>query len=487
VKTTRMNCARRWYLVAALHLAFSSCATVPTPVPATIALSTSGPTTPSSLPPRATPKAALIPTVVATHTQTPTPSPTASPTFAGPAECPDVGPGTSLPTDFNSSELTNAMLSYLNSGGTAVDLGTSLASSVRESEGASEPVRADLTLIDLTQDGVRELLWELEVPGDPWQESLLVFGCGAHEYRILLQVSPLPQYWIDNMALGDLNADGKTELAYRQGPDRNDHAWGTHEFNIVAWDGGQFQQLIQSSDPAAPHAAFGGSELHPVSRFEDLDGDGVRELLVYFGVGSGYSECGMYPSRATTAIWRWDGEHYVLEREDPEPPKYRYQAVEDGDRLTALGFLEEAIVSYQRAVSDRNLKTGTPQYWRIADQPNYCQLGPLPTPGAEEGPRLEAYAMYRLMLARVALGQSEAAEAAYNALRDRFPVGQPGHPYAEMAETFWLRLQASADLAVACDIAVIFAAAHADQILDPFGYGSDQQPEDLCPFHSPPP
>ena len=94
---------------------------------------------------------------------------------------------------------------------------------------------------------------------------------------------------------------------------------------------------------------------------QDRDGDGSKELIAYSGVGSGYWICGMYSMRGTTATWRWDGEHYVLQREDPDPPRYSYEALEDGDRLAALGYFEEAILSYLRAISDTSLRQGRPR------------------------------------------------------------------------------------------------------------------------------
>ena len=65
------------------------------------------------------------------------------------------------------------------------------------------------------------------------------------------------------MALGDLNADGKTELAYRTGNNRIDHGMGVHRFNIVAWERRKFRQLIQTDDGG--DSALGAQELSPVS------------------------------------------------------------------------------------------------------------------------------------------------------------------------------------------------------------------------------
>ncbi len=106
----------------------------------------------------------------------------------------------------------------------------------------------------------------------------------------------------------------------------------------------------------------------------------------------------------------------------------------------------------------------------------------LPTPESDRGSIQEAYARFRLLVVRAALGQTEAAEASYNELVQQFPKARPGHSYAQMAEAFWLRLQGTNDLVAACSSAIDFAAAHPDQVLDPLGYGFNGAPEDLCPL-----
>lgn len=381
------------------------------------------------------------------------------------------------------------MLAFLNAGGSPRDLASRLSHLVPESDYGAQPVRARLTEVDLTGDGLHELLWELEVPGDAWRQSILVFGCGTGQYGLLFEAGGLvsdPEGWVRVMTVGDVDADGRIELAYREG-----HYGASVNylelFSIVAWDGAMFRQLILSEDCPDCSSAMGGNAEEQESRFDDLDGDGIQELLVRWGIGSGYSLCGDGPLRALTDIWRWDGQHYVLERQNPDPPTYRFEAVEDGDSLTRNGFLEEAVESYQRAIFDESLNPGSRHYWMLAE-PNYCSGPPVPPPDLEERARLEAYARYRLLLAKLALGQDEAAEVMYNTLQERFPKARPGYPYAELAQVFWTRFTATADIGAACDTAIEFAEAHSDAILDPLGhavYGAAHpppKPEDICPF-----
>jgi hypothetical protein len=102
----------------------------------------------------------------------------------------------------------------------------------------------------LTRDGIPELLWELEVPGDAWRQSILVFGCGTLQYDLLFEGGGLviePVDWMRVMEVSDLNGDGRTEVAYREG-----HYGASVNyvelFSIIAWDGAAFQQLIRPDD-----------------------------------------------------------------------------------------------------------------------------------------------------------------------------------------------------------------------------------------------
>lgn len=75
----------------------------------------------------------------------------------------------------------------------------------------------------------------------------------------------------------------------------------------------------------------------------------------------------------------------------------------------------------------------------------------------------------------------------YVNLQAKFPAGQPGYAYAEMAQAFWEDYQASQDIGQACGKAVAYATAHADSLTylgsDYHGLQSHiYKPDDVCPF-----
>jgi hypothetical protein len=378
------------------------------------------------------------------------------------------------------------MIGYLDAGGSPIHLAQALSNLVVVADYGSNPVVAELTQVDLTGDGVNELVWNLEVPASAWVKSIVILGCANRSYQLLyrhqaLDVEPIGA--VDVMTIEDLNTDGRPELAYSElgygaGPG------SSTDVSIIAWDGSSFVSLIEAG------AAMGGGDAP--SKFEDLDGDGTKELVARPPIGEGYGICDVGPFRATTSIYRWDGKHYTLDREDPDSPTYRIEAVEDGDRLTTEGRYPEALLSYQRAISDDTLKPGTAYYWLQA-QPQYCGLpDPLPTPDIAEGPRLEAYSRYRLIVLYTALGQLDEAAAVYSGSINAFPQGHPARPYADLAKAFWAEFQSSKDIARACESAIDFAANNAATLLDPLGtanYGflhDAPAPQEICPFPTEP-
>jgi len=112
---------------------------------------------------------------------------------------------------------------------------------------------------------------------------------------------------------------------------------------------------------------------------------------------------------------------------------------------------------------------------------------PSPSPDDPEYPRLAAYAYHRIMLLHLVRGYDLDASATYHTLQQKFPAGNPGHPYVEMATAFWDAYQSTHNMTNACGAAIEYAAVH-PEILVPLGsdyHGSQShtyKPEDVCPF-----
>jgi hypothetical protein len=112
---------------------------------------------------------------------------------------------------------------------------------------------------------------------------------------------------------------------------------------------------------------------------------------------------------------------------------------------------------------------------------------------AAEYPNLAAYARFRIMLLHIKRGFLPEAKTVYDALQQKFPSGQPGYAYAEMAAAFMDAYTSSQSLERACESAIAYTTTHPKEILAYLGNGEYTEsfygeqslkyvPESVCPF-----
>jgi hypothetical protein len=200
------------------------------------------------------------------------------------------------------------------------------------------------------------------------------------------------------------------------------------------------------------------------------------------------------PWRKETRTCTWNGEKYVLTRTEFSLPEFRFQAVQDADRAALAGEYDRAIDLYRQAIFDDQLD------WWSADREMYeiQQVAfetpvpwPTPIPDPAEYYYLAAYSRFRILVLHVLRGFTSDAKIVYDTLQAKFPDGEAGYEFVEMAALFWDEYQGSSDVGAACGKAIEYAAAHPD-ILPYLGshYHGDQDhtyvPDDVCPFTSSP-
>src|SRR3990172_3164073 len=252
-------------------------------------------------------------------------------------------------------------------------------------------------------------------------------------------------------AIRDLNSNGVPEIVLAAYYGERD-SFAT-EFRIIEWDGGGFIDLVAPrDDPLAgchyqPNSAcvqFGDGSIAGV------DGDGKMELGLIHNRNLMQEDCAFldpskcFPSAFVWYVWEWDGEAFMYSR-TLTAPRYRIQAVRDGDALSWDA--PRAIAFYQAAIFDDLLLA-----WHSSPF--------APSADFEERSRLGGYARYRLVVLHVAEGNTPAAEVAYDTLQRLYPPGTPGSKYAELANEFWQAYQVSRDIAPACARAVEIGRAH---------------------------
>ncbi|HKZ70229.1 MAG TPA: hypothetical protein VJ020_09120 [Anaerolineales bacterium] len=233
-----------------------------------------------------------------------------------------------------------------------------------------------------------------------------------------------------------------------------------------------------------------------VAKLNDIDGNGTIELILEGGISSGVNYRDGLPWRVQTDTHMWSGEAFVFYRTKYAAPQYRFQAVQDADQATLGREYDTALDLYQEAIFRDELEWWSPErrayeqaLWDASwhfEVPTPTPL-PFPTPDPNEYPNLAAYARYRIILLHILRGYLPEATIVYETLQEKFPAGQPGHEFAEMATEFWIDYQTSQDIGQACNQAVEYARSHSEILTylgsDYHGWQSHEYtPEDVCPF-----
>lgn len=459
-----------------------------------------------------TPIPSPIPSAIDILTLTPTLNPllakvlTATPNFqnivtrtpASPQQCPEVN--TSIVPEIPKSpyeaprgySYSEALLNYLNTGGSPKVLQNHLELDSRF-----------WAQKDLTGDGVPEILVSIV--------GLNIFVCNNSQYSnslfVPLAYAPMAP---TILAIQDMNLDGIPELVLED----EIFSPGVRMYKIYEWDGKEFQSLIWPeielytwfSTPQgrgldwytnlAPKYLSEFNEFRGIAssaNIKDIDRNGTQELVVSNQVPP-VNHLGISPWRATTDIYEWNGIIFMWDRVEIEPPIYRFQAAQDGDRMSLLADYQEALRLYQAVISDNTLYAWSPENY---EQQLYALNQFTPTPTSipfiqDEYDNLVAYAHYRIMLLQIVQGDLVSAQITYETLQKTFTDGTPGYHFAQMASILWQEYQSSTSLGKACSTVVNYAEEHRNEIFAYLGNTEENTshglqshyytPWDMCPF-----
>jgi hypothetical protein len=445
--------------------------TTATPVPLPTDLPTAIQTFTPTLPPTITPTASITPLpTIATFTPTFDVRTIVTVTPATAAECPRVQSAkTDASITFTSENVIEQVVEALNQG----ILFETLERNLNEYYHLLGGSVLNYSRADLTNDSVPELI----IKFSPDVNFIYILGCKSNQYKILFSFPPdLERSTFE--IIGDANKNGVPEILI--GSETCSTTCGG-EFFVLEWKLDSFQKVLETSD-------FYTSLDNIVAK--DLDNDGLMEFSWAGGISTwNYLSP---PWRLETHIYKWNGERFAALPVIFDALQFRFQAIQDADRETLAGNYDKAFQLYYDAIVDTQLGWWSPELFSqqhdIALSPKSYQVTPTPPAAdATEYPRLAAYAYYRMVALHAYLGEMDAATVQYNTLQQKFPAGDPGHPYVEMATAFWDAYQSSANMTTACAAAIEYAAEHPEILIplgsDYHGWQSHQYvPADVCPF-----
>jgi hypothetical protein len=369
------------------------------------------------------------------------------------------------------------VLRFLNNGGHVGDLLKSVQGSQFVNYAAGDIIRVQ----DVTNDNVPEILlmnFEQYTP----TRKLHIFHCENGKYVDYVPSLEYFGFTISFISIQDLNKDQIPEIVLL---DRGCNGIGCYHLYIAEWDEENFVEINSSAD----------QEISGVEKVKFIN-DRIDPLLDVQVTG-GLPDIGVYPDvypwREETILLRWNGTSFISGPIEYAPSVFRFQAIQDGDQHTSEGNYQEAIEMYQVGIFDTKLEWWSPERheatrMKLGDEGfSRSNIPASGTPDPTEYPRLAAYAYYRMVILHTYLDQSAEAQTKYATLQEKFPAGNPGHPYVEMASAFWDTYQSIGKMYNACAAAIAYADAHPN-ILIPLGsnyhgWQSHQYvPADVCPF-----
>ena len=401
--------------------------------------------------------------------------------------CPEEQPDVRPKFDLQSPNLENEVLEYLNAGA-SLDLALESLKEISPNADAR----------DVNGDNARDL-----IVGQP---SLWIAGCSQGQYKEIY-ANLEPSEFEGIVHVGDINRDGIAEIVFYDGVA---YAAATY-YRVLGWNGHDFTDLIQRGEDSAVWLSsregrdlfwYGlpsyagdfttGGSFSSID-LQDLDADGTTELVVSIGIRQDAGTLRTGPWRKTREIYRWDGELYRLWQMDIDPPQYRFQAIQDGDRMSTMGRYEEALALYQMAISSDKLYAWSQEAY-LQQINNWTDGKPTETPvvkRADEYQQIVAYAYYRIMLLYLVQGNISKAENTYYHIMQHEYSSQPLS--GKIAVEFWEEYQSTKSLGQACQMVIETVAEEQEDFFRYIGnldnghngFGDQSHnylPEDVCPF-----
>ena len=343
------------------------------------------------------------------------------------------------------------IFSFLNGGGSAKDLDQALYSLGI----ANLPVPVGVS--DMTGDGIEDVVVSIFDPRSVLQPPaglLLIYICDQQGYRLAYQEDTRPNQGAPGIRyLQDMNADGISDLVLSSA------SCGAHtcfeRVQLISWEAGEFINRLVGETIDLPY---------PTIYLEPAQDSGIYDLHIS---GSGLGSVGAGPQRNITRVWTYEAGslRWLVSSVVFEPSSYRIHVLHDANSAFKNGEFKEALLLYNRAISDSTL-----QDWS--------------DPAGEQA-WITSFARYQLVVLYTLQDQGTFANLTLDEMNASISPESQQHGYFEMA-TLFLEGFRKGGVEEGCAAAIEYAAAHTE-LLEPlgpqvFGYGNPPiTPEQVCP------
>lgn len=431
----------------------------------------------------------ITPALISIPTNSPSETPALSLTIA-PSPTPKACPSRNANVTYKSPETpvyhdvhVRSIEDFLNAGGDPEQLSIYFNAKVKD--------YFQVNFIDLNADATPDLLVR---EGDD-SKLLLLFSCINGVYQEQLGQKELSDQ-LEIMGIDDFNKNGIPEIVYKE---IGCFFSRCGFLSVIEWDGEKFSSTLKDKGLTGRQVVVDSVSMSEPqdSHLEDLDGDGIPELIWTGEVPPDWhgDHWAFYPQRLATHVFKWDGVNYTAQQVEYSAPMYRFQAVQDGDLYAKAGLYDKALQFYQLAIESNNLDWWTEERYNYivgphglgpcAEKSSTC---PLPAEDPNERPILSAYASFRTVLVHLLMNDSMKAETVYQDILKTYSPESRGYPIVEMTTKFWNEYQTTQGFAKACAQSLTYIKARQD-VLSILTGGANVQgiyyknkPQEVCPF-----
>jgi hypothetical protein len=411
-----------------------------------------------------TPFRTFTPTATQTTTHTPRPTTTRRPTLTPPPtsnfNCPELGAAIPLDQPENTAELREAIVGYLNSGGQWDSL-----ADLFESWNFGH----EITHINMNGDDVLETVVHINVVNNHENDiATWVFHCQSNQYQIIFQIRWGMFRFHRYSIVDDLNSDGNFEIVMVGG-----FAGSACDLEptVLGWEGNG----VVDYSPDYLELELGCSPEDRVN-LEDIDGDGVKELIVS---GETVGHLDYAPPRGITQTFAVENQAFRLISTTYSATNVRIHVLDDAQRAFDERDFALAIELYDRAAHDDSLTNVSSYYYpdRFTSDPNFPEDNP------NEYQR--AFALFRLAAIYRTLLDAQGVTSTLAELAAAYPEGSPGSEFAVLAHLFIDLLDSDELPAQACQAVTEFIEANYPDLSSHFYWGANiafYHDDDFCPF-----